>query len=762
MSRALHADRMRSAYLAATLIAALAPGLSLAETRAKKEASVVVDFSADWDQETWIAAAFEQNAYHELSAYPVVAVDKHQISGAPCVDADRTCLLDRYATAGVDVIVLGRLSDGVLTFDVFDGWLRTRAGGDDIRLEEGSSLLTVRRRMLAAVAPLFESGGLLEKKAVAKSRAPADPERAWPPASLIVSALGLLIILLGAPLVVLGKRVDRATRRRSSLLLLGVAVVLLGYPLLPVQRLESLEWLLPMLGGSAWAWFALLSLRIAFPVLPGLSGIRHHDVGRMVRALAVVSTMRLWLLAAFYVLPALILLRAATVRHVDPRTIWMILVPLLGLLLHFWLLLLVDHLAHHLDARLVVGAASRSNPWHPVIKKYFMGYVRRSGLEIDGALLDRVLFLPGRTEAVATYGGGLGVARIVVDESLLETALHPLVEEPVFDEQTRGTRALDVGDLCRGLVVPDASRSSRSSPSSGWSRWSRSRRRAARRERDGERRRRRTHPLIGQNETLLGYIVPLPPEESVPLVIDDPDEYSVLKELLTAHYSAFDRGRYGEEADDTDPTQKDFLFGALLREIGAVQRRDPLLFTLTLSLNGRLAAAPGWVQATGRAIGSAYHRFLSRYPAYIADAYVALNRGFDHLIQFLHHVETGSDSVLTARADGPALARVSSEILQSVSREQPAPVDRPASRATVRERLIQLSQHGQVPLPEQSSKTGRLMFKVALSLVALMALGAATLESLAYRPIYDERMTELAKKIEETRQKGRPEDAQRE
>ena len=63
-------------------------------------------------------------------------------------------------------------------------------------------------------------------------------------------------------------------------------------------------------------------------------------------------------------------------------------------------------------------------------------------------------------------------------------------------------------------------------------------------------------------------LVPLAPNETVPLIANDQEDFSVVRQLLTEHYAAFEKGWIDDEYDDTDPTHKDFLFGAILAELG--------------------------------------------------------------------------------------------------------------------------------------------------------------------------------------------------
>ena len=73
-----------------------------------------------------------------------------------------------------------------------------------------------------------------------------------------------------------------------------------------------------------------------------------------------------------------------------------LLAPACGLLAWFWLFSLADNLSLFLDERLVEGAPSTANPWHRAARKYFLGYLRRLGIDLGPKLLDRVLFLPAK------------------------------------------------------------------------------------------------------------------------------------------------------------------------------------------------------------------------------------------------------------------------------------------------------------------------------------------------------------------------------
>jgi hypothetical protein len=708
--------------------------LSLFAQAGGAPAKLLLDFAAERADDAWVASAFEENAARDLAGHRAVQIEKRTIDTTACTPGDEQCRLARYADAGIDLILMGFLTEHSLEIEVYEGWLETRIATESIDLDDRPTLVQIRERTLRAVIPFFGSGGLLERRHWIQRGESEDDERLS--FLLVLGALLASGLFLSVPLMIgrlLGVRPSigalRTTLRLSAVLPLALIAAAL------VRAIDGADWLLPMAGGAAWSWFLILLLRVALPTITGLSSIRHGMVGRMLRAWCVTAAMRLGILASLFG-PFVFAVAEVSVRlGVSERTAWIMLVPLCGLLLHFWLASLVEQLSRHLDRALVIGKASAQNPWHPVARKYFMGYVRRAGLEIDRSILDRTLFLPGKKNEIVSYGGQLSHARIVIPEALLETALHPLSDDPLIDED--GALALDLGDPS-GLLLPGAP----------------NRRPKPKRDAYVPPKRRQKRPLLGQNETLLGYVVPMPKKESIPLVIDDPDEYSVLRDLLTAHYSAFDPKLYGEEADDTDPTQKDFLFGALLREIGGVQRQDGLSSTPLLCLGLWIEKGPKWLRAIERTAGLLYRRFLARYPETIADGYAALNRGLHHLIQYLDHLRTGAEAGLTARADEPTLASTSAEVLRRVAAESGSPDDH------TRNRLVWLSQHLFAPIPESGIVSTRLVVTTALVLGITGVVASAVVRSLEYRPVYRERMQELRQKIEEARKKGELEHGQ--
>jgi hypothetical protein len=521
-----------------------------------------------------------------------------------------------------------------------------------------------------------------------------------------------------------------------SAFLLGVLVpVPIVARLLDLQRLavglsahppRIVGLLSPVAAGTLWGVFVLATAFWLLAPLRGLERIRHDALWPVLRSWAALCLLRTAALFSAYA--PLIVLAVNTSRAIGfpERLTLAFVVPAAGLLTHFWLLSLVDHLSLFLDAHLVSGPPAPRNPWHATIKRYFLGYVRRNVVEIDRKVLDETLFLPGVNAEVVCYGGGFAPPRIVAGAKPLETALGELPDEEEVPHRTANTDELPVG-----FVLPSMD------PAED----------LALLERADERRRKlalaptrqRAHMprLLGENATLLGWVLPQPVPIGIPPVSDTHEDFGAVRLELSGQYSAF--AVDDDEVDDTDPKQKDFLFGALLRQIGVVARHDVYFATLALSWD-LVSSRAGWFSQVLRAPLTLYERFLAAPAANVADAYAALNSGLHHLVQYLCFLRGTGESLLTARADVPRLVGTSRIMVTEVQRSEPSAQERHALNATLRDRVVWLTSvfHGQ--LFRGRLRWGRVLVGVAVAAVACFLAVQSISQAVAYHPIYVERM----------------------
>jgi hypothetical protein len=201
----------------------------------------------------------------------------------------------------------------------------------------------------------------------------------------------------------------------------------------------------------------------------------------------------------------------------------------------------------------------------------------------------------------------------------------------------------------------------------------------------------------------------------VPLISDSPQDLAVVRELLSEHYPWLAPDP-DDEFDATDPTDKDLLFGALARELGAVRRGETLFQTIKLALGRRVA------------------RLASPIRTRLADSYAAVNHALHPLVQYLHHRWSGATELLTSRGRGERYASTSRKLLRDVAAGDPK--RQPALRA----RLIWLSRFFPRPIVERRQVVIRRAIVATLGVAVLAAVGLAIKRSIDYHPTYVERI----------------------
>jgi hypothetical protein len=722
---------------------------------------VAVDFVASDSAPAWFAGAVEQMVMRELSGFGNLVV-ADPIDTRRCTGRNARCLVDLYRDAGVDLVVLGTVRPRELQYEVYATWVRGRAYDGSLRLV-GVDSAVLRRHASEIVRPLVQRGGLLEERpspataATAKATAP-PPSPVSPPVQPSADAdthpvtailIGLIFFMAFPPFLLwlllspheLRKRGRPASWKWSAAIIVALALLLLAHATIDLRAAIAAhaarpdiaaDLVLSILAGMLWGGFVLVNASWVFAPLEGLGHARHDAIRPLLQAWLALALFRASLLL-FYAPFLWLAFKWSAALGLSARATAALVIPATGLLAYFWLLTLVDNLALFLDSHLVIGPSTTRNPWHATIKRYFRGYIRRNGVPLDPHLFDHTLFLPSLLSTIVRYGGGFARPRILVGERAREAALGGLPDETELPERT-----VNPDELPYGFLVPTAVATSAAGDDAPHEKSA-----------EQQRRQRTLAPaaprgamprLIGENATLLGWVVPQPVDDGIPLISDTRDDYWVVKRLLTEHYAAFERNLDDDEIDDTDPTQKDFLFGALLREMGTLKSGD--LFVATIRLAVAIAEPRGigpfkWLI---RGALSFYDRFLAWPAARVADGYAALNQGMHHLIQYLSFVRGTDELGLTARASAPRLIRTSKELLEQLDRAAIPTIDRQALRATPRNRLLWISQLFYAPLARRRDRGLAAVLALALALAAGTGIIVAVRRAIDYHPVYVERL----------------------
>ena len=690
--------------LAITVAPASSDDSSLRDSRTL--ASVAVDLTAEPGTRPWLASAFEHNITRELSGFeritPIQPFAKAGFGTRDC-GPDRSCRLRLYAKANVDIVLFGRVTDDEIRYELYQTWTPARLATGAILIGRDQTAIGLKHAVRDAFHPLLKHGGLLDQRPYmyGAKRAAASGWIAFP-WLVVLGALAVLALPLAAAAVRMRsvRRVARlrSARRAAAIALCLIAVAGSSAVIDVAEIVRSAPALFAGIAGLAWGALVIAAGRSLFPPINGLTRIAHDDVGRIVSTWCLVVVQRLTLMLAVYApFGVLAIWLGERLGTPDLWTLGLV-APAVAVFARVWLSSWVEAIAAVLDDKLVDGAASAANPWSREVADYLMGYVRRTGWDIDPRLLARVVFLPGKNvDGVISYGGGVTHARIVIDRRLLEMAMGELVEIKPADKPALWP------DWTIATVQPRAA--------------SHGRRAVAAASYRGRKPRAASHAIVrkplGQAATLLGHVVPAPGER-VPLISDNPQDLAVVRALLSEHYP-WDAPDPDEEFDATDPTDQDLLFGALVRELGVVERQGCQLQTVKLVLGQRFAA------------------LASRYPSRLADAYPALNFARHHFIQYLYYLWSRDPALLTARARADRLHDTSLNIFLRV-RE-------PASGAgALRRRLIWLSWFFAEPIVDPRETWMRRLVRSAVLVVAVAAAGALVKRSVDYHATYAARI----------------------
>lgn len=714
-----------------TLVVAMlvVPVIALAspteQASAPKRASIVVDLAPASDVPAWRASAFEHTITRELSGFDRLApVAKEDLPAHTC-GAEIACRLRVYREAAIDIVLFGRVADGEIAYELYQTWTPARLSTGSIATNRGQSLVGLQQATRHVLHPVLKNGGLLDQRPHSFHRTASSAGRSsgWSAAELatVLAILLALAVPFGALalyvwIVRAGSWAPIVAMRSARRVVVVVGIVALAIialdPASIAELVESWPWVFAGVGGVLWGALLVVIVRAIFPPLDGLPRIANHDLPRILLAWCLLCAERLVLLALLYVPVGWLALALGDWFAIAAPWHVVLVAPVMMLAARLWCASWIECIAVLLDRRLVDGAAAGHNPWSREISDYLMGYVRRTGWDVEPELLASVLFLPGKPgTGIVSYGGGSTHVRIIIDKALLEMVMGPLVETKPEDKPALWP------DWTAAVVVPQPGQPDRRPPAT----FADFRGRKVRPAYPGIQRK----PL-GQAATLLGYVMP-EPGQVAPLISDNPRDLAVVRELLSEHFPWFAPDP-DDEFDATDPSDKDLLFGALVRELGIVRRQESMLATVKLLFGPRIA------------------RITSPQRSRIADAYAAMNFARHHLIQYVHYLRTNDTELLTARARSDGLHRTSTRILKLLETAPKQP------DAAPRRRLVWLSRFFAEPIADPRAAKLRRVTAAAAVAALLAAAGVAVKRSVDYHTVYTQRIEAQERELARSRQ----------
>jgi hypothetical protein len=463
-------------------------------------------------------------------------------------------------------------------------------------------------------------------------------------------------------------------------------------------------------------------LPIAWPPLIGLHRVEHGELAPSLRAWLVLAAQRCVWLALVFVPAGMLLGLYADAIDLSWAIAFGVIAPLVGLALRLAWRGVVEVLAVRLDAALVDGDATAKQPWHPHVRAYYVGYLRRANLDVDELALERVVFLSGHARtgpeemAVEVYGGGLAHTRIVIPRSMLEHALAPYGRPHDYLEPRVST--LHWTHWNQGLVMPTEP---------GAKLASKAERQPSANVDEGEFER----IALGEPPTLAGLVEPV--------AYDPRTSYRPGDDPLWLDWDP------GEEYDGTDAGDKDYLFGAVVEAMGKMQRHEDRGATVALAWRQWIAARRP-AQLLAKLTGP-LRRFAARHTAELADVHAVFGGARHHVAQHIAWRLWRREDLLTARAYVPELEACSRAILGALD------ADTHDYFEDLRARLVELRRFLTGVRPPRSQRA-RLALAFAV-LAGVAGVAALIVQSVVYHATYEERIS-AERRMEGTKHGNRP------
>jgi len=732
----------------------------------------VVSLAAEGEQKAWKVAAIEQNIYNDLSGYErVIPFFKVAEKEKACKNRNVDCILQLYKSLNVDAIMIGDVDDSDINYKIYDIQNKFLISSGSIDIGNGSSLLKLRMGAFNAFKPFIEKGGILEKRSIA----PDNEESHSQKDDLIVKENAVkttrIRTLIGLAIFVafpyfyswFGKPRKNKERSRIVLrwfypyLLFSLSFIWALYyqetheinPIISdiISQLGEHKWIITGLGGAAWGLFLIINYKIVMPHLNGIERVKPSNLIPLLKSCTLTLLIKSLMYIFLYMLYFIAVFHLARVFSINQETTVLLVFPLSGLFIFYWIGLLLDVFSLSIDVKLAGENLSYDNVWNTTIRKYFVAYLKRNGVSLRKRFVNNIVFLSGTNQGVVCYGGGHSKPRVTINKDLVKYALGDIDE---FNPQETGIFARKIFQpIIRQnsvfQILPDMT-----GPGSGKKVFS-SKQDSKRRSALDTIRGMLKSELPQENkqysskiENILQGIV-LPKLEGVDdfpsLMSDNFDEMQIVEQLLQENSIGYDP--YDEEAeiDDASEKDKDFLFGALLHKAGTLLRHEDIFSTIHLYFRRE----KGEKKKT-------YNFPYSKYFATVADTFVVLNFGLNHLLQHLYYQATGNQSPLTTKGNPTGMLKSQDEILTDTKSR----VDERLAKSMQTdelERIVWLSHFCQEPLEDNPNFKTRttLIFRTGLAILLLYYASLSIFNAYSYHPLYIETIEKEKQDIEAIR-----------
>jgi hypothetical protein len=730
----------------------------------------VVSLTTEGKQKVWVVNALEQNIYNDLSGYEkVVPVKKDVANEKTCKKRQVDCIVEIYKNLGVDALMLGTVDDSDIDYKIYDVQNRFLVKTGSIDIGRGSSLLKLRMGTFSAFKPFLEKGGILDKRkyfALTDNEVDEETAQTVQPGSdtriqkgflvflALFSAFPYLLSLFGKPRKH-PERVKIILRWFYPFLLVCLSVIAYQWiliergagniPNIILNQFGGYHWVLTGLGGMLWGYFTIIIFKIIFPHLQGIERIRPNNLIPLLQSCLVTIVIKALIIAAVFSGVFAVVFYAGKLFSVNQEVMVLVLFPLSGLYFSYWVALMLDVFSMSIDINLSDGDLDIDSIWNLKTRNYFIGYLKRNGVTLNKRLIDKTVFLAADNDGAMCYGGGFNRPRITIDRGLMKFALGDIddfnpMDTAIFTKKVvepvkrQNTVFQLFANLSPELAVKKVSRS----------------RHDKNRIKNIERAQKHYQRDLGlpvsirknpSEDILQGIVYPhLSGADNFPsLMGNNADDMRIVEALLLD--GSLRAHPYDEDAeiDDSSEQDKDFLFGTLLHKFGALIRREEIFSTLYL-----------YFFYKPEEIRKPYNFLFSRYFAIVADTFVVLNFGLNHLIQHLYYQVSDDSSFLTTKGIISGMLKSQDEIL---TRAKQLVDERETTSIQTDEldRLIWLSRFSQDPIEHQmhTNIVAERIVKWSVSLGVMYFVIMAVVNSYNYHPEYLATIAQEKQKIAE-------------
>ncbi len=659
----------------------------------KYQGSFIIKFEAEESSHLWVAKAMEQTTYHILSGF-----DRLIPREAPKEFDDacyaHKCQMQWLKENKIDIFLKGRVVYDKLIVEVYDIFDQYKINESTYSIIPGKDLSSFKINMFQLVRPFTRHGGILDRIEARKN-----------------------LMFLEEKILITPNDIINFLEITDTNLIEFVEIIFKSYPLI---------------GGILWGIFLVYMFKFTFPKIYRFENMVSRVMPSLLKSWLVISTWRATLIFLAFFPVVLILTAIKFYWQLPDLFFWTLLFPLcLCIALILWIIIL-EISTYLRDSKIVLGKVNDSNIYHKAITNYLNDYLRRNDKQIVPRLIKNALFLAQKNSNIETYGGIISKARIVIDIRLIELALGD-IDKNNLDDQEDKKREIPVAfeeeekDDADDTDKPEDLRvKSDKKLHSKYMKW----------ETFKSLRSFKQFEVTAKGEKGLAiHDDDLPPEK----VVDDEDDidpdFIRKMDLKTEDY-------------------RDFLYGVLISELGSVYTRHSIFRLITGYSSRSSENLPKFLQRFRKYIQRIYQRNYSRFPQLINDSLISPFKGIPHMFQFLSYRITDDKGLLTQNASRQELWELSNDILNAIQSGDNTEEDNYYNNATWKNRIIWLSHH--IYPKEKIRRKYSLTIKLLQTMIVLTVVSFGVFkmwESFNYSEIYQMRIEDQIKKIEEAKKK---------